>query len=155
MKFSFIISLSYLLLSCTSLQITNNALQTTDFYLEIKQTVSGANKQHTFIFTKNRLYIFENSISKEGLAERKKICSKKIKDITTIKNIEKKTEELKGLKTEYVNAQIGGLRWEIEFIKDNNNKKIVIENTSIIEINQLFESINSIIPERKPQLYKN
>ncbi|HBH07209.1 MAG TPA: hypothetical protein DDX92_11480 [Flavobacteriales bacterium] len=155
MKLGFILSLAYLMLSCASYQNGTNSNQSNDFYLEIKQTVSGASKQHTFVFTKNELLIFENSISKNGLAERKKIYSKKIKNSEKVGDIERKAEKLEGLKAEYINAQLGGLRWEIDFIKGDTNKKVVVENATVTEVQILFETINTIIPDNKPQLHKN
>lgn len=155
MKLGFILSFAYLMLSCVSYQNGTNGNQSNDFYLEIRQTVSGASKQHTFVFTKNELHIFENSISRNGLTERKKIYSKKIKNSEKVGDIESKTEKLASLKSEYINAQLGGLRWEIDFIKGDTNKKIVIENSTVTEVQILFETINAIIPDSKPQLHKN
>ncbi len=155
MKLVFILSFAYLMLSCVSYQNGTNGNQSNDFYLEIRQTVSGASKQHTFVFTKNELHIFENSISKNGLTERKEIYSKKIKNSEKVGDIESKTQKLASLKSEYINAQLGGLRWEIDFIKGDTNKKIVVENATVTEIQILFETINAIIPDNKPQLHKN
>ncbi len=154
MKLGFILSFTYLVLSCVSSQNVTNGNQSNDFYLKIRQTVSGAYKQHTFVFIKNELHIFEKSISKSELAERKKICSKKIKNSEKVEDIESKTEKLASLKSEYINAQLGGLRWEIDFIKGDTNKKIVVENATVTEVQILFETINAIIPDNKPQLHK-
>ena len=155
MKLGFFLLFAYLMLSCVSYQNGTNGNQSNDFYLEIRQTVSGASKQHMFVFIKNELYIFEKSISKNGLTERKEIYSKKIKSSEKVGDIESKTEKLASLKSEYINTQLGGLRWEIDFIKGDTNKKIVVENATVNEIQILFETINAIIPDNKPQLHKN
>ena len=155
MKLGFILSITCSMLSCYSYNTGINGNTSNSIYIEIKQTISDANKQHTYVFTQNELHIFENSISKNGIQEKKKIYLKKIKDSEKVGDIERKAEKLKSLKSEYINAQIGGLRWEIDFIRGDTNKKIIVENETVIEVQLLFETINSIIPDKKPHLHKN
>lgn len=148
------ILLCLILFFCASYQNGTNGNQSNNFYLEIEQIVYGAYKQHNFLITKNELHIFENNISKKGLAERKRIYSKKIKNSEKVGDIERKAEKLEGLKSEYVDAALDGLRWEIDYIKGSSYKKIVVENATVTEVQILFKTINTIIPKSKSILYK-
>lgn len=122
------------------------------FYIEIRQIVYGKSDQYSFIISDKTLFILRESFSKEGFSERNRIYSKTIKDYSKMKDIKSKVEDLKELESEYIIAQLGGIRWEIDYVQGNFNKKIIIANTTVNEVSLLFKEINSIIPESKPHI---
>lgn len=141
----------FLLMSCLSREAIDTA-HSDGFYLEIKQTVYGGfQNQYTFVLTQNRIHIIERSISEEG-KRKKEIYSKNIKNRVVMNDIKEKAKKLTGLNPEYINAQLGGLRWEISYYEGDEHKKIIVENEEVNEITILFETINSIIPNNKPPL---
>ena len=129
-------------------------VQSNDFYLEIRQTVFGAYEQQMFVFAGNELHIFQERILKNGLIKRKEVYFKKINNKVKIDDIKDKSEKIENLESEYISAQLDGLRWEIFVKEGKSSQKVIIENMSIKEINALFEAINVIIPPNKPKLYK-
>ena len=107
-----------------------------------------------FVFARNELHIFQERILKNGLIKRKEVYFKKINNKVKIDDIKDKSEKIENLESEYISAQLDGLRWEIFVNEGKSSQKVIIENMSIKEINALFEAINVIIPPNKPKLYK-
>ncbi len=153
MKYIPFVFLCSLLLSCSNLRNINKELTSPDYYLKIEQIVYGSEKQYSFFIVDEKLFILENSNTKKGVPQIRNVYSKKIKNKENLKDIKEKSKELFNLDAEYVIPQLGGLRWEILLIFKQETKKIVIENTSITEINELFQTINSIIPKKISVLY--
>ncbi len=140
-----------MMLSCVFSQ-NNTDNQTNIVYLEIKETNYETTKQRTFEFSKNKLSIYEISISKKG-TEKKKLYSKRLTNSEVV-NLESKLEQLDDLNSEYINPALGGIYWEIYFVNRNVNKTIIIENMKIDAIDSLFDFINTIIKNNKLQLIR-
>ncbi|MEA3495524.1 MAG: hypothetical protein U9R42_05750 [Bacteroidota bacterium] len=119
---------------------------------EIKQIVSGSYSQYNFVFVDDKLVINEQNITKLGKSNYKKIYSKKIKKYE-IKRIKEAIEPLCQLESKYIKPQLGGLRWELNIVFNDIDKKIIIENYYIPEISLLFDIINNLTPKNKPKLH--
>lgn len=154
MRLSIVNICLFIFLSCASFkQRRQSVIKKINFNLEIKQFVSGSYTQNTFVIVGNKFIIFQNSVTKEGQSKRVKIYSKRIKE-ASLNKIKQATSVLATLKSEYIKAGLGGVRWEISLIDKEVTKKIIIENYSLKEIDTLFSVINKIIPNKKPILYK-
>ncbi|GAB4450469.1 MAG: hypothetical protein OHK0036_09240 [Bacteroidia bacterium] len=153
MKLSIVNICLFILLGCTSFkQGRQSDIKQVDFSLEIKQFVSGSYTQNTFVIVGDKFFIFQNSTTKEGQSERKVIYSKRVK-ANSLSEIKHASNLLFSLKSEYIKAAIGGLRWEITLADKERIKKIIVENYSVKELDTLFNLINKIIPDKKPIIY--
>ena len=143
----------FFLVSCGVMSKTPVEESQSNVYLKIDQTVSGAYSQHSFIFFERRFVIKEKSISKAGESIEKKVYSTRLED-SEYNTLRKKIEAVMKLeKEEYVNPQLGGLRWEINIMLGEESKELVIENANILEVESLFETVNNLIPDKKPSLH--
>lgn len=127
--------------------------QNSKFQLKIKQFVSGASSNHEFIISENKLVLLETKINHKGVSKRKTVMKKKISS-AKLNELKNSSEVILQMQREYIKAELGGVRWEIELIFKNTDKKIIIENVAIPEIETVFTIINSLIPIGKPILYK-
>lgn len=145
----------YLLICLCSSSFTSRKYnsKSVNFRLEIKQLVLGSYTHNTFVITENKFYIFEHTPAEDSQLKRKEIYSKKIKQ-AALDEIIQASNHLYALDSQYIKASLGGIRWEIDLNKSENTKKIIIENNSLKEIDELFNLINKIIPNKKPLLYK-
>lgn len=153
MKLSLINICFCIFLSCNSFKSVYDKTTQADFNLEIKQFVSGSYTQQTFVIVENVFFIFQNTTTKEGQLERKKIYSKRIEE-SVLNEIKQITNSLLALESKYIKAELGGIRWEIILVNKDLTKKIIVENYSVKEIEMLFNLINKIIPNKKPVIYK-
>ena len=97
------------------------------------------------VFTK--IWIF-NSISKENeLAYKKKYSTKiSIEDYEMIKMI---SRNMLSFDSSYSVALLDGNQWVIDYVIENNSKRIVLDNYSLKETNEIFSILNKYIRKRK------
>lgn len=136
-----------LLVCILSFDYSFSQINSDEFCIEIKEFASG---WESFVFSikTNKIQIFKYTPFKGGY-KRKKLFSKKI-DLQEMSIIKQRAEQLKNLDSQYIQSQIGGIRWEINVMDKNMNKKIIVENMKKNEIQELFDTINSIIPKGIP-----
>lgn len=143
----------FFLVSCGVISTTQVEESKSNIYLKIDQTVSGAYSQHSFIFFERKLVIKEKLVNKAGESSEKIVYSTRLAD-NEYNALQDKIEGVMKLeKEDYVNPQLGGLRWEINIMLGEDSKELLIENANIPEVESLFETVNNLVPDKKPNLH--
>jgi hypothetical protein len=119
-----------------------------NYKLEIKQIVFGGSNNY-FVIENGKITIYQL----DGDIKTKKIFGNQIKKkyYQEIKNL---AVLLDKLDSTYKRPALDGVYLEIQINNKSSSKKIVIENYSVKEVNDLFRLINKFIPRNKPVLYE-
>ncbi len=134
-----------------------------DFELNIRQLIlpgdldnKNSNSDCLYKLTNNKFEIFStvwkrNSKTKENeLVYKKRYTTKiSIEDYQSIKMI---CRNMLSFDSSYTIAMLDGDHWRINYVIDGNNKKIVLDNYSLKETNEIFRIMNKYNKKKRYHL---
>lgn len=126
------------------------------FEFKIREVIFSESIEFLYEIKDNELLVYSdvwkyNSKTKEYDSEVKKREKAKISNVD-YENIKLISRELLSFDTSYCTAKLGGYMWIVDYVIDGEQKRIVLNNYSLKEINEIFRILNTYIKKEKYHL---
>lgn len=139
-----------LLLSCN----TNKNIEPNKEQVSIVIQQLLVKPEYIFSIQQSKFKILENRYSYKKNASKVKQINRYSAQLNTkeLLTISHKIKGLNNLKEQYSKPVIGGIVWQIDYSINGEQKSITLDNYLPNEVKKLFQIINSLIENGKPQL---
>lgn len=146
-----IIAFVFLFYSCISFDKipANNE---NSLFIQIEQKMLSSFQNHKFFINDNLIEVYEEKINSDPTISYKRRLKRKF-SIDQLSTLEEKANKTFNLEQDsFLSSALGGVVFIISIRFEDQTKDIFILNSVPIEIQDLFLSINELIPYRKPHL---